>query len=922
MSSTDARSQSVIEELRKDELAAHILETVDDGPFGRAGREKRAIDPTKDNFFSSIVTETPKAQSHRARRESRATRETVIENVISRDPHTITTRPTLAWQDRLSERLSLSFGGRSSTPMSIGSSSTMDTHLQGDGSSASERPRTRRRMGSHPVDSVQLMPPYAPQRPSSSRVPAASDVDLEDCADAFGNLSIDENHECQVRYHGNSSGLHLLVQAERTDGRATSGIWKFPMAKIWPGPDPLRIGDAEPSSDSLEIRLPPESEQRRLLDVYFRYVNPAVPVVDEETFMAQYETIYPASDTSAHPTPPVDDEIQPERPQKLSNLLLFAMFSAAASYLYPLERQSASFSSQHLSTSSERDARGNEGRRTPMTANEYTSCARRLLDTMYHESRSSTVQALVLLGLREFGVGSLEEGWLHVGMAIRMALDLGLNRNPDKWERNGRELFSAKEKEIRKQIWWSCCIADKFSALSLGRTIAIREGDFSTPLLEAPPDDTERLWRPSTLDPRYGSVSPVPGMYISYLRYMSSLYVITGEIVAKIYRVSRTYTTSPRTLRQQLYNRLLQWALELPEHLHYSYWTSVVLLHRPFIPKGADLARANSPSLDHDPVPWESYDICQSAATQIASFAMLYHEKYDMRWAPPFLSNCLQTAGIMHVLTLKHKPLDAQASVSLQKCIKALAGMEGLHYVQATWGMAVRVRQLIQNAKVNIDRSCADSPGIAPRQKRDSQAAFELDEEYRGRIDPSAGVPTSVSAHVYAPPPAQHPGALATDTAYPVQSYVVPSQPAQLSQPPPQRHAYPESDHQQPYAQRLPAYPSQASATPTVPSFAGYMPGYDSWWPVVDPQGDLSRPTTILPHNTDLALHAPVMPAVPDSNGMSAGSAPGGPGPGGGVAPTLPNQEFTFGHEHFSSEFLQAMRDPVLHFPSVFLHQP
>ncbi|KAI0323143.1 hypothetical protein GY45DRAFT_1233983, partial [Cubamyces sp. BRFM 1775] len=97
MSSTDIRSRSVIDELRKDELAGHILETVDAGPFGIAGRQKRAIDTTKDNFFSSIVSDKPKVTSHRSRRESRATRENVIENVISR-----------AWQDKLSERLARS----------------------------------------------------------------------------------------------------------------------------------------------------------------------------------------------------------------------------------------------------------------------------------------------------------------------------------------------------------------------------------------------------------------------------------------------------------------------------------------------------------------------------------------------------------------------------------------------------------------------------------------------------------------------------------------------------------------------------------------------------------------------------------------------------------------------------------------------
>ena len=30
------------------------------------------------------------------------------------------------------------------------------------------------------------------------------------------------------------------------------------------------------------------------------------------------------------------------------------------------------------------------------------------------------------------------------------------------------------------------------------------------------------------------------------------------------------------------------------------------------------------------------------------SLAVLYHEKYDMKWGPPFLSNCLQAAGYVY----------------------------------------------------------------------------------------------------------------------------------------------------------------------------------------------------------------------------------------------------------------------------------
>lgn len=35
---------------------------------------------------------------------------------------------------------------------------------------------------------------------------------------------------------------------------------------------------------------------------------------------------------------------------------------------------------------------------------------------IFHRSRPSTVQALLLLGYREFGIGSMEQGWIYIGM--------------------------------------------------------------------------------------------------------------------------------------------------------------------------------------------------------------------------------------------------------------------------------------------------------------------------------------------------------------------------------------------------------------------------------------------------------------------------------------------------------------------------
>lgn len=163
------------------------------------------------------------------------------------------------------------------------------------------------------------------------------------------------------------------------------------------------------------------------------------------------------------------------------------------------------------------------------------------------------------------------------------------------------------------------------------------------------------------------------------------------------------------------------------------------------------------------------------------------------------------------------------------------------HLLQRTWTTALRVRHLIQNAKVHIDEvvaaATASSTRPPARQKRAAQVAFEHD------------------GPTYAPPPGPPPQHTAPYLPAPV---TVPSQPETV-------HGY-----------------DAHSA-----SFTGFLPGYDTWWPVLDQ-----------PHD------APAVGPVGSSGGMRG----------------VPSQPFTFGTQHFSQDFLQGMRDPVIHFPSVFAH--
>ena len=53
----------------------------------------------------------------------------------------------------------------------------------------------------------------------------------------------------------------------------------------------------------------------------------------------------------------------------------------------------------------------------------YLERAKEILDKMYATSRPSTCQALLLMGYREIGIGSMASSWLYIGMAVRMVRD-------------------------------------------------------------------------------------------------------------------------------------------------------------------------------------------------------------------------------------------------------------------------------------------------------------------------------------------------------------------------------------------------------------------------------------------------------------------------------------------------------------------
>jgi hypothetical protein len=66
-----------------------------------------------------------------------------------------------------------------------------------------------------------------------------------------------------------------------------------------------------------------------------------------------------------------------------------------------------------------------------------------------------------LITWREIGSGATSQAYIFLGAAIRMAQDMGLNRNAAKFQEGSESLFTEAEKEIRNRIWWCALLLDK-----------------------------------------------------------------------------------------------------------------------------------------------------------------------------------------------------------------------------------------------------------------------------------------------------------------------------------------------------------------------------------------------------------------------------------------------------------------------------
>ncbi|KAF7293007.1 Zn(2)-C6 fungal-type domain-containing protein [Mycena indigotica] len=575
-------------------------------------------------------------------------------------------------------------------------------------------------------------------------------------AGAVGQLSLNEDKE--VRYHGKASGLHLLARhpvpslsqeqevtvKREEDGQNAGGIWRFPKARVWPAAPPPEEWDADGVINGDKDGLPPRDVQGSLLERYFAHVHPSFPVIHKQSIMEAF---------SRGEGPP---------------LLLLAMYALAA---------------RHAPQPAHEEI---EARQCMWPAGDtFLFRAKTLLDSSYASSRASTCAALLLLGFREIGIGAMAQAWTYIGMAVRMAQDLGLHRDADGWVRAGvkvgrtaamggaveggtplsshdddREpsleqddgrhpkdgkLFAAWEIAERRRIWYACVIMDKYVSTYIGRPLSICERDYDTSLpSESDCEETEQ-WYTSSEAPV--QMPPRPGHVISCFNASARLSTILSQMLQSIYALRPQGSRHAELV--VLDGDLEKWRLALPPHLQYDpavrmsaaevplppvltlhmqYWCAVLLLYRPFIRHN----KTKSPLLDDSDSRGhaeKSYELCASAANHITTIATLYSETYTLKHCAVFLCYYTFTASIMHVTSLFLYSKDPQARMGLTKCMEALREMEII------WPAAARALVLLRGAQTSLVDVASEMDVSAHQVGRKRSATQTLDDSFAGRSD-------------------------------------------------------------------------------------------------------------------------------------------------------------------------------------------
>ncbi|CAB4400447.1 hypothetical protein RhiirA1_410105 [Rhizophagus irregularis] len=399
----------------------------------------------------------------------------------------------------------------------------------------------------------------------------------------------------------------------------------------------LKNGDSDPPPELSVLTEPPLPYHQipsndytpspelanHLINLYFIHVHPYIPILHKASFLRRF-----------------GDKSNP-----LSPLLVYSVFALGAKYsddvnvrLDPMKPETAGLI--------------------------YYNRAKDLLDDFLDTPRLSTVQAQILILKFQEGIrrsGFFFRSWLYFGVIIRMAQDLGLNKNFDKWNLH----ISREDMICRKRVWQICFLFDQFMSGAQGRDVVISLSNTDIELPHKDDYDDEQEFQVQT-------------EFVHLVRLTKILASVMSVIApAGAGAPLQAWSANPKL--QILDNALEAWLHALPPKLrcqqeieaspnslpqtpssHFAgfinilYHTVVILLHRPYI-TSLDNIKGSQNS--------QHLNMCTLSANNISQIA----QKMFEHWGPivfqyPIRGGnygvyCLVAASMIHLVNMSSHDL-------------------------------------------------------------------------------------------------------------------------------------------------------------------------------------------------------------------------------------------------------------------------
>ncbi|KAH9025469.1 fungal-specific transcription factor domain-containing protein [Lactarius pseudohatsudake] len=361
--------------------------------------------------------------------------------------------------------------------------------------------------------------------------------------------------------------------------------------------------------------------------------------------------------------------------------------------------------------------------------------------------------------------GSLppQEGWIMVGIGLRLAQDVGAHR------RRSPNARPTVEDELWKRAFWVLLMYDIWTSSSLGRPCAMTEESHDVDL---PIECDDEYWE--SPDPALAFKQP-PGKpsKVSCFNYLIKINLLHSHALRTIYSLSKsTLMTSWRAREKdweehtvaELDSALNSWFDSIPDHLRWdpqredetffvqsaylrsTYYFIQIAIHRPFIPssgKGSSLSFA-------------ALAICASAARAYSHVADTFRKRCPNRTSPGIILPAFVSATILLLSLWGAKrsgtSLDpAREMQDVRKCMMLLETAE------VRWSIAGRLRDLLIDLTTAGNLTVpAASPASNKREREDSDDESQQSEVPSVSADiastqlSSAAPPLSTSHVVYA----------------------------------------------------------------------------------------------------------------------------------------------------------------------------